>query len=327
MMRFLDLNAQELERVRAIIEKLKQDYLTADNHAFFKKSCYFSSLLPIRIRSFYRDLKCDPKHSGISLLRGFPFVELRTTPPSWDYNESYHPDSELDFFSVLVSSCVGHVFGWSTQQKGKIIHDLIPQQNRGGAQTGYGSTTELKMHTEDSFHSMRAEFICMYGIRNQSEVPTTLASIRDANLTSETKKILFDYRLKIYPDDSHLDNAQRAKTVHENLGVVSSIATLYGDRANPFLCFDPAYTDFESMDEEIVHAYKTLETEIDKITRDVSILPGEICIIDNRKVVHGRRAFFPSFDGNDRWLKRINISTNLRKSAAHRADIESRIIG
>jgi alpha-ketoglutarate-dependent taurine dioxygenase len=70
-----------------------------------------------------------------------------------------------------------------------------------------------------------------------------------------------------------------------------------------------------------------LKREIDDKTRDIAIEPGDICIIDNRKVVHGRRAFTPQFTGNDRWLKRINITTNLRKSAGVRSNVEEKVVG
>ncbi|HYG65572.1 MAG TPA: arginine beta-hydroxylase, Fe(II)/alpha-ketoglutarate-dependent, partial [Thermoanaerobaculia bacterium] len=60
--------------------------------------------------------------------------------------------------------------------------------------------------------------------------------------------------------------------------------------------------------------------------KDVVLEPGEICFIDNFKAVHGRRAFRARYDGEDRWLKRVNIVRDLRKSRAVRPSAASRTI-
>jgi alpha-ketoglutarate-dependent taurine dioxygenase len=54
--------------------------------------------------------------------------------------------------------------------------------------------------------------------------------------------------------------------------------------------------------------------------------PGDVCFIDNFKAVHGRRAFKARYDGHDRWLKRVNITRDLRKSRAEREAPTSRVI-
>ena len=54
--------------------------------------------------------------------------------------------------------------------------------------------------------------------------------------------------------------------------------------------------------------------------------PGEFCFIDNFKAVHGRRSFKARFDGTDRWLKRVNIMRDLRRSRGLRARSESRLL-
>jgi L-asparagine oxygenase len=38
---------------------------------------------------------------------------------------------------------------------------------------------------------------------------------------------------------------------------------------------------------------------------------GQIAIIENWKVVHGRTPFTPRYDGNDRWLKRVMVRRSM----------------
>jgi L-asparagine oxygenase len=42
--------------------------------------------------------------------------------------------------------------------------------------------------------------------------------------------------------------------------------------------------------------------------------PGEILFIDNQRAVHGRSAFFPKYDGNDRFLIRCFATLDYAKS-------------
>jgi enduracididine beta-hydroxylase len=54
--------------------------------------------------------------------------------------------------------------------------------------------------------------------------------------------------------------------------------------------------------------------------------PGDMLFVDNFRAVHGRRPFSARFDGRDRWLKRINVTRDLRKSRRVRGSRESRVI-
>jgi hypothetical protein len=49
--------------------------------------------------------------------------------------------------------------------------------------------------------------------------------------------------------------------------------------------------------------------------------------VDNRNVVHGRRPFRAGFDGSDRWLKRVNVVRDLRRTRPGRIDGATRVIG
>lgn len=60
--------------------------------------------------------------------------------------------------------------------------------------------------------------------------------------------------------------------------------------------------------------------------RDIILQPGDCCFIDNYRAVHGRKPFTANYDGYDRWLKRLNITRDLRKSQKMRAKPLSRVI-
>lgn len=54
--------------------------------------------------------------------------------------------------------------------------------------------------------------------------------------------------------------------------------------------------------------------------------PGEVLVIDNYRAVHGRQGYPARFDGTDRWLKKMTVTGDLRRSRGQRAHPGSRII-
>src|SRR5437660_481389 len=93
----------------------------------------------------------------------------------------------------------------------------------------------------------------------------------------------------------------------------------------PYLRLDPYFME-RPRDDEARHALDTLVAAIDRELTGVALRPGELCFIDNFKAVHGRQPFHASYDGRDRWMKRLNIVRDVRKSRDARQQAASRII-
>jgi alpha-ketoglutarate-dependent taurine dioxygenase len=79
-------------------------------------------------------------------------------------------------------------------------------------------------------------------------------------------------------------------------------------------------------DEATRSAMDYLIRAIDENLTGIVLLPGECPFIDNYRAVHGRSSFQVRFNGTDRWLKRINIARDLRKSRAVCSAPASRVI-
>jgi L-asparagine oxygenase len=62
------------------------------------------------------------------------------------------------------------------------------------------------------------------------------------------------------------------------------------------------------------HAHMALEklsAAIELSKQVFKLSAGEVAIIENWKVVHGRTPFVPRYDGTDRWLKRVMIRNSM----------------
>ena len=53
---------------------------------------------------------------------------------------------------------------------------------------------------------------------------------------------------------------------------------------------------------------------------EIVLRPGDLFILDNSRAIHGRSSFAPRWDGNDRWLCRLQGLCNLAVSRFARGD-------
>ena len=83
-----------------------------------------------------------------------------------------------------------------------------------------------------------------------------------------------------------------------------TLKTIYDSRPAAFLL--RVFMDAKS--DEIVDIYY-------KCRNAYILQPGEILLLDNHKVVHGRSVYQPKFDGNDRFIIRSFIMNDLQKIA------------
>jgi Fe(II)/alpha-ketoglutarate-dependent arginine beta-hydroxylase len=235
-------------------------------------------------------------------------------------------------YLVVVASLLGDLIAWATQQAGRTIHDVFPVEQHRDMQIGTGSRELLTWHTEDAFHPLRGDYLAMFCLRNPQSVPTMIASIADVELDAETKRQLFQPRFTILPDESHRGTTgvadfapESAAGIEEMLRAPQEIAVLFGDSARPYVRLDPYFMP-PPEDAQAREALRRLIFELDNHIKDVVLGPGDLCVMDNYQVVHGRRPFEPRFDGTDRWLKRVLVARDLRKSIEARRSIHSRVI-
>jgi hypothetical protein len=104
------------------------------------------------------------------------------------------------------------------------------------------------------------------------------------------------------------------------------VAVLFGHPQSPYLRIDPYFMPFLEEDEVAQQALDALIKSIDQALWAHVLQPGDCCLIDNCKTVHGRQPFKPRYDGTDRWLKRTCVTRDLRKSRRARNASDSRII-
>ena len=338
------LTETEISQIRLILNPLVSEYASAENPEFLRLARIYSHELPRRLRQALNEFETVEMDLGIYLITGYPIddAKIGLTPEHWKDNPDRSKTLEEEMLLVLFGSLLGEAFGWVTQQGGRIIHDVMPMKGNENEQLGTGSEQLLWWHNEDAFHPYRGDYLGMMCLRNPDQVATTIACVDQMNLTAEQAALLFEPRYVIRPDESHQEknscclvgeppiSKQDVSFAYERVQQMNALpqklSVLFGDPESPYIRIDPYFMERDQLDPEAQEALDAIVRSLDTALQDLVLKPGDFVFIDNYRTVHGRRPFKARYDGYDRWLKRINITKDLRKSRDVRpASTERRI--
>jgi Fe(II)/alpha-ketoglutarate-dependent arginine beta-hydroxylase len=334
MSRFI-LTHDEVRDLHRLTAEIASLYRSVEDPNFLLEATVWAHEIPRRLRTELSMFRLAEPAQGLSIISGFPVDDERIgrTPGHWQRQENRSPALEHEILFVLLSSLLGDCISWSSQQSGRVVHDVLPIKGMENEQIGTGSEQTIWWHTEDAFHPMRGDYVGLMCLRNDEGVPTTFASLEGVRLGNEDWQSLFEPLYTIQPDNSHrppaeagaAGKADRYRSIEQMRQAPEKIAILSGDPRSPYIRIDPYFMDPPD-EPRARRALSALTQAIDRELRELVLMPGDICFIDNFKAVHGRRAFRAQYDGRDRWLKRINITRDLRKSRAHRIEATSRVV-
>ncbi|SNY53576.1 TauD/TfdA family dioxygenase [Paractinoplanes atraurantiacus] len=292
------------------------EYGSAENPAFMADLHVLAADLPRPVREAAARARLDERKHAVVFRGNHIAGDLEPTPAHWKTADT--PSSRrYAILLALYAGLFGDPIGWAAQQAGHLITDVLPVAGMEESTVSSSSGRELAWHTEDAFSPHRAHHVGLLALRNPDQVDTTIGYVDLPRLSAAALETLFQPRFEILPDDSH-EGADQAG------GEPTPLLT--GHPEAPVLRVDRDFARPVAGDRGAAAAWAELTANIDNSLYGLAIGPGDICFLDNRNVVHGRRSFLPRYDGTDRWLKRVNVITDLRSSRPARPSGLSRII-
>lgn len=345
----LKLTTEEVQEINILLGGLVRQFKTPEDPIFLHEACVFAHELPLRSRKFINDFRLKEADDGVvCLISGYPIDngKIGLTPVDRSTKKDTSSTLEEQILLVLFGSLLGEPVGWSTQQAGHIVHDIAPVKGQESYQMGSSSKDELFFHTEDAFHPYRGDYLGMMCLRNESQASTTVASNRVlSRLSDDVIRILCEPRFVIRPDASQFERHSFTKLdelseddfekflqysdnkIHKMNTTPEPTSILFGNPKSPYIRVD-CHTYMDALDDEARAAIQTFNRAIYDEHIELELKAGEICFIDNFRAIHGRTPFkyAARYDGTDRWLKRVNITRDLRKSRDVRMTSTSRIL-
>ncbi len=328
--------------VTALMRHLAAEFPAAEGHEYLRAVALACHHLPDRLRSFLRDRRGLEDFAAFTLA-GIEIDDsaIGPTPDGWGNQPDQSRTAAETTWLTLCGSVLGDLFGWATQQDGAIVHDIAPTPADEHSQVGSSSAELLWWHTEEAFHPLRCDYLGLLCLRNYDGVATTVSSLDGIELPADVRSVLFEPRFVIRPDDSHLPSrrcrpqvaagkeADFMRAAERRIEQMNKrpqrVALLSGDFDSPYLAIDPFYMEVPA-DAVARAAFDAVCQALAGQLTEIVLRPGQILFVDNYRAVHGRKPFRAHYDGTDRWLKRINIARDLRKSRAFRLSSDSRII-
>ncbi|MEU4235473.1 guanitoxin biosynthesis L-enduracididine beta-hydroxylase GntD [Nonomuraea sp. NPDC026600] len=341
----IKLNAAETRFVHELVDELSEHHQSVESADFQREAKTFAQELPRSLRAALNGFVAAESHGGC-VISGLPVDDsvIGPTPAHWKDKPVPSPSLRQDIAFYLMACLLGEPIGWATQQDGYLMHDVLPIKGHEREQIGSGCEEVLTWHTEDAFHPLRTDYLGLICLRNHDGVATTVADVADMRLDQVTGELLRQERFRILPDHSHRPESERVpagadgrghkavellrssrEIVEEELRSPTATAVLFGDPDDPYIRIDPHFMrHVQGVAEQ--EALDVVTRALDAVVTEIVLQPGDICFIDNYRMVHGRNAFSARFDGTDRWLRRLNIARDLRKSRSRRLSAESRTI-
>ncbi|MEU4160008.1 arginine beta-hydroxylase, Fe(II)/alpha-ketoglutarate-dependent [Actinoplanes sp. NPDC026670] len=341
-MHTLALTPQENAEFAPMLTELAAAYDTIENPELIRRAPVLARQLPARLLTFLEEYRLG-EPSAVCLLSGLDVDEktIGPTPEHWRDSQYGSRAFPLEIFFLLCGSRLGDVFGWATQQDGRIMHDVLPIKGHENYEIGSNSLQHLSWHTEDAFHPCRGDYVALMCLKNPDDVETVICDAGDLDWSALDTEALYEAEFTQMPDNSHRPENTSVSTGdpvidrlrQRSFALIQSWnddpekrPVLFGDRQDPYMALDPYHMKTEGWPDRSAKAFDGLCEQIETHMRGVALRPGDLVFVDNFRAVHGRKSFRARYDGTDRWLKRLNITRNLRGSRAWRPAPDNRVI-
>jgi len=275
--------------------------------------------LPLRIKKILTNFAFQGSETGFLLIQGIP-IKPDTIPKTPEGNHYKLGETTIlaKIQAILVSS-IADMIAYEAEGYGNLFQDVVPLRAMEKAQTSLGSNTELEIHTEQAFSKLKPDILSLACLRGDQAAYTHIFPVQTIlnNLTTEEKALLreslwytgVDLSFKLN-NNEFIDGEIRGP-----MPIIS------GPENDPKLIFDQdlmtgTTEESKEMIKKIINIYYQ-----HKIRHNLK--PGEIILIDNNRAVHGRSAFKPKYDGEDRFLIRCFATFDILKSEYARENQES----
>jgi L-asparagine oxygenase len=237
---------------------------------------------------------------GSLVIRGLPVdPDLPPTPTT------VTPDLR-DAFPIARSALLGTVqllgeaFAYRNEYDSEIITHVLPSRSGLDTVSSQGSRAVLPYHTEDVHLSpFLPDYLALMCLRPDPQrlARTCLVHAADVRslLPAETVEIL----------SLPLFHVRTPVSFGGAGGSSAPIPVFSGPREQPQIAAE--FTDMVGLTRAAVDALAILIEASNRAAVEVDLDRGDLLLIDNRRVLHGRTPFEPLLDGTDRWCVRVLV--------------------
>jgi len=302
-----DDDAAAVERVlRRLCEVPDGRLDSAEFLAVARQTC---EELPSGFRGVLRRFRRDCGPGGALLLRGMPIAESSLPRTPMDRGSVQRSATVPAAGLLLAALALGDPIAFTEEKSGALIHDVVPVPGMDESQSNAGSV-QLTFHTENAFHPYCPDFVLLLCLRPD---PVGAAGLRVAGLGAALPLLDEQTRQALFRPE-FVTASPPSFSVSRDTGEPEPV--LRGDPGDPDMRLDLSATS--ALTDTAGQALKELGQAFAEVAVTVLLERGDLAIVDNRRAVHGRTEFHPRYDGEDRWLQRVFVHADIRRSRSLR---------
>lgn len=253
-------------------------------------------------------------------------ADIRPTPIR--YITRYQPNLfPPDLYRGLLINAAGwHGYGFTTQQAGVIHNNVVPIRELTNTVGHSGNAVhDLGFHTEEAAFNIgpdldiSPDLLTLHCFRNPTSVPTVVAIPNWREFPPWVRETLECKEFFIGAAPAH--DGQK-----NHVQVPASI--IYGPADDPRIRVNFLTMELGKHSPAQQVALLELKRHLEARKVNLALRAGQIALIDNRRVAHGRSACKPGqaprYDGTDRWCRRLVVSNNPDRLSSY--EVTNRIV-
>ena len=280
--------------------------VTADPYASFEDFLdqvrQAGRLLPATVTRVLRDF-AGRRLAGALLLRNLPMPAQPPATPLRPFLESGMTPVGSERVLAACVLQVGEPFSYEQWDGGYLVHNKYPIRAHREIQFG-SNAVEFLVHTETPFREPSPDFLALGCVRGD---PTGVAQ----TMISPIERIvrgLDEPTRELLRQPAYAFLTDNPACIIDGRGLSEPHPILSQRDGREIVQF---VADLVAISPETTRALDTVRDRVQAAVTGVGLTAGDLLFLDNTRVVHGRNAFEPRYDGSDRWLQRMLVSTSL----------------
>ena len=272
----------------------------------------FISALEGENLTHFLNLKSPSKTKDCILLHNLPIEKgLPSTPLDGKRSEA-KKTFVSEWILISISLLLGSPITFKNEKKGELVHQIAPVQENSYSFSNEGSKVDFLLHTEVAFHKLKPHFIALHCLRGDKndDANTFILSASDFlhDLDNQFIDALSKPNFQIELPASFLKELENISEPDKWSDPLSIISVKSGISE---VCLD--LNGMKGMGAKSQRIVEQLSDILEKHSQKINVhlKAGDLIVINNRTAVHGRSKFHADFDGQDRWLQRIYIHSDI----------------
>jgi L-asparagine oxygenase len=302
------LTDKEKKHMQEIAESLPQTNIASLDDELLTKVVLESRFLPLSLAKSLIHFRKFSNYYGTLLIRNLPIDAPLPPTPADGRIIADRPIMISEYILLLIMLHLGEPIAYQDEKEGALIQNICPVKGQESRQENTGSVF-LEFHTEDGFHPFKPDFVGLLCLRpDHGRVAKTATASINAVLSLLSPLTIDLLRQHIY----RIRIASSFMEEHNEVFYSPLLPVLSGSSLKPEICVD--FHAMESMDATGSLALKELKSTLEQKVVEVALALGDLMVVDNRVAAHARTGFQPRYDGHDRWLKRLFVVQDFRRS-------------